>query len=171
VGEVTPDAIQVRDLPFNSAVEIGLRALCVLSEAYPAAYSLQRLVVFDYMVVHSDDLPGGPPGLHPQTPNRSGEILVRRETVQAGLRLYQSRGLILDVYRDDGLFFTATERAAAFLDALATEYVQGLRDRSEWVVQSFGMLDDQTLENTVRAHLGEWGAEFTLQSVLWSEEA
>jgi hypothetical protein len=52
--------------PFNSAVEIGLRSLCLLTAAFPAAYSLQRLVVFDYLLVHSDDMPGGPPGLHPQ---------------------------------------------------------------------------------------------------------
>ena len=169
--EVTSQDLALSRVPFNSAVEIGLRALCVLSEAFPAAYSLQRLVVFDYMVVHSDDLPGGPLGLHPQTPHRSGEILVRRETVQAGIYLYQSRGLLLDVYRDDGVFFSATDRAAAFLDALSTDYLRGLRDRAEWVVEAFGALDEDALENIVRPHLGDWGAEFTLQSVLWSEEA
>lgn len=39
--------------PFNGAVEIGLRALTVLNEAFPGDYSLQRLVVFDYLVVRS----------------------------------------------------------------------------------------------------------------------
>ena len=54
--------------PFNGPVEIGLRALALLNEAFPACYSMQRLVVFDYLVVHSDDMPGGPTGLHPKTP-------------------------------------------------------------------------------------------------------
>ena len=34
--------------PFNGPIEIGLRALTLLSEAFPFAYSLQRLVVSDY---------------------------------------------------------------------------------------------------------------------------
>lgn len=48
--------------PFNGPVEIGLRALCVLTTAFPAAYALQRLVIFDYFLVHSDDIEGGPRG-------------------------------------------------------------------------------------------------------------
>ena len=67
--------------PFNGPVEIGLRALAVLNDAYPVVYSLQRLVVFDYLIVHSDDVLGGPSGLHPQTPRRGGELLVRRGVV------------------------------------------------------------------------------------------
>jgi hypothetical protein len=54
--------------PFNGPVEIGLRALCVLTTAFPTEYALQRLVVFDYFLVHSDDIEGGPEGLHPRTP-------------------------------------------------------------------------------------------------------
>ena len=84
--------------PFNGPVEIGLRALCVLTTAFPAAYALQRLVVFDYLLVHSDDIEGGPEGLHPRTPHRGGEILVRRGVIQDGLTLYESRGLIERVY-------------------------------------------------------------------------
>lgn len=48
--------------PFNGPVEIGLRALCVLTTAFPSAYALQRLVIFDYFLVHSDDIDGGPEG-------------------------------------------------------------------------------------------------------------
>ncbi len=79
--------------PFNGPIEIGLRAVVVLCEAYLQAMSLQRLVIFDYLMVHSDDLPNGPPGLHPKTPRRSGELLVRRQVLQDGLLLFQSRGL------------------------------------------------------------------------------
>ena len=107
--------------PFYGPVEIGLRALAVLNDAYPDAYSLQRLVVFDYLIVHSDDVPDGPSGLHPKTPHRGGELLVRRGTLQEGLLLYQSRGLVERRYENSGVFFAATDRSAAFLDVLRTE--------------------------------------------------
>ncbi len=157
--------------PFNGPVEIGLRALCVLTAAYPAAYSLQQLVVFDYILVHSDDMPDGPSGLHPKTPHRGGEILVRRGVLQDGTLLYQSRGLIERIYRDGGVFFSATDRSASFLDALDAKYVDGLRERATWVVNSFGSLPESALDVLVRERIGEWGAEFALQSVLWAEEA
>jgi hypothetical protein len=156
--------------PFNGPVEIGLRALSVLNDAYPDAYSLQRLVVFDYLVVHSDDVPGGPSGLHPQTPHRGGELLVRRGVLQEGLLLYQSRSLVEQRYEESGLFFAATERSAAFLDVLSTEYLVDLRKRAAWLVGTFGQLADADLEKMVRKDIGEWGAEFTMESVLWSEE-
>jgi hypothetical protein len=157
--------------PFNGPVEIGLRALCVLTTAFPVGYALQRLVVFDYFLVHSDDIEGGPEGLHPRTPHRGGEILVRRGVIQEGLTLYESRGLIERVYKDGGIFFAATDKSADFLDTLSTEYLAGLRDRADWVVDSFAALDDTELDSMVRDRIGTWGAEFEMESVLWTEEA
>lgn len=157
--------------PFNGPVEIGLRALCLLTMAFPAAYALQRLVVFDYFLVHSDDIEGGPAGLHPKTPHRGGEIFVRRGVIQDGLTLYESRGLIERVYNDGGIFFAATEKSADFLDTLGTEYLADLRDRADWVVDRFGALDDTELDSMVRERIGTWGAEFSMESVLWTEEA
>jgi hypothetical protein len=157
--------------PFNGPVEIGLRALCVLTTAFPTAYALQRLVVFDYFLVHSDDIEGGPEGLHPQTPHRGGEILVRRGVLQEGLTLYESRGLVERAYKDGGIFFAATDRSADFLDTLSTEYLKRLRERADWVVDSFGLLEDAELDAMVRDRIGTWGAEFSMESVLWTEEA
>lgn len=157
--------------PFNSPVEIGLRALCVLTTAFPDPYALQRLVVFDYFLVHSDDIEGGPEGLHPQTPHRGGEILVRRGVLQDGLTLYESRGLVERVYKNGGVFFSATDKSADFLDTLGSEYLKALRDRADWVVDSFGLLGDADLDEMVRERIGTWGAEFSMESVLWIEEA
>ncbi|MGE4070324.1 MAG: ABC-three component system middle component 2 [Lysobacterales bacterium] len=170
MGQVTTESPIHFVSPFNGPVEIGLRALCVLTTAFPEAYALQRLVVFDYFLVHSDDIEGGPEGLHPQTPHRGGEILVRRGVLQDGLTLYESRGLIERVYKDGGIFFAATDKSADFLDTLCTAYLKGLRERADWVVDSFGLLDDAELDAMVRNNIGTWGAEFAMESVLWTEE-
>lgn len=156
--------------PFNGPLEVGLRALCVLTAAFPDMYALQRLVTFDYFIVHSDGIEGGPEGLHPQTPHRGGEILVRRGVMQDGLALYESRGLIERIYKDGGIFFAATDKSADFLDTLSAGHLQRLRERADWVVDGFGRLDDAELGAMVRDSIGTWGAEFTMESVLWAEE-
>ena len=157
--------------PFNGPVEIGLRALALLTEAFPAAYSLQRLVVYDYLAVHSDDVPGGPPGLHPKTPHRGAELLVRRAVLEQGLLLYQSRGLVERRYTEDGVMLAATERSAAFLDALKSPYLRLLRNRAAWVMSDFGEHSDVALALIASEHIGEWGAEFEMESVLRLEQS
>jgi len=140
-------------------------------DSVPRGVCAAALVVFDYFLVHSDDIEGGPDGLHPQTPHRGGEILVRRGVLQDGLALYESRGLIERVYKDGGIFFAATDKSADFLDTLSTEYLKSLLERADWVVNSFGLLDDAELNAIVRDRIGTWGAEFSMESVLWTEEA
>jgi hypothetical protein len=157
--------------PFNSPIEIGLRALAILSEAFPASYSLQRLVILDYLSVHSDDIPDGPEGLHPKTPHRSEELLVRRKVLEKGLLLYQSRGLIERQFTEYGVYYAGTERSAAFLDALSAEYTLRLRERAGWLAARFGEMPDHELDKLVKQHLGIWGAEFVMESVLWEEGA
>ena len=159
----------MREQPFNSPVDVGLRLLTVLSTCYPAAYSMDRLVAFDYFVVHTDDLPGGAPSLHPPTPYRSGEIVVRRELIQRGLRLLESRGLTNVVYKTDGIAFRASDRAGAFLDALGAPYTRSLRDAASWVVQTYGESSIDSLQAQIAGGLDEWGAEFEMDAVLWSE--
>jgi hypothetical protein len=155
--------------PFNSPVEVGLRALAVLTASHPAAHGLQRLTVLDYLVVHSDDAPSGPPGLHPQTPYRAGELLLRRGVLEEGLLLYQSRGLVERRFKPDGVFYAATDTAAAFLDVFAGRYIEALRDRAAWAIERFADVSDEALSDLVRTWIGEWGAEFTESSVLREE--
>ena len=156
--------------PFNSPIEIGLRALTLLCEAFPARYSLQRLVVSDYLLVHSDDLPNGPPGLHPKTPHRGGELLVRRAVLEQGLMLYQSRGLLERHYAVTGVMFTATERAASFLDALSSDYASQLREWAAWLVSLFTDVSDGDVLKIANSQVGVWGAEFAMESVLKVED-
>ena len=157
--------------PFNSAVESGLRTLTMLFALFPSAASVQRLIAFDYLLIHSDDVPGGPPGLHPRTPYRSGELLVRRDSLQRGIRMYVSRGLIGELYTESGLEVVATESAGSFLGAMRSAYSESLRQRAFWVADRFASQSDADIERFTREHLGDWGAEFEFESVLWGEDS
>lgn len=43
---------------FNSPIETGVRALILLAESYPDQLDLQRLLEFDYILVHTHDVDG-----------------------------------------------------------------------------------------------------------------
>src|SRR3954447_11838723 len=107
---------------FNSPIETGMRALILLAHSYPAQLDLQRVLEFDYILVHTGDV-DGPPSIHPALPLRSGELLVRRQLIERGLLLMISRGLVSRYATPSGFSYRAEDDAGPFLDVLTAEYL------------------------------------------------
>jgi hypothetical protein len=145
--------------PFNSALETGLRSTAILSEACPDEFDLQRLLYFDYLVVHSSDA-DGPDSLHPNTPLRNGELLVRRGVIERGLHLYISRNLIERHARGAGIYYCASEIAGPFLECLQSSYSRALRERAQWAIDRFGGFDEDELKSYFDARFERWTREF-----------
>ncbi len=148
-----------RPSPFNSALEMGVRTLTILVESYPRAHDLNRLVQYDYLIVHSADA-HGPPSLHPPLPMRSAELLIRRGLIESGLRLLMSRSLAQRVLSEEGVLFQAQEAAGAFLNNITAPYLHNLRERAKWVAQSFDQLDSGQLNKLVNQFFSAWTIEF-----------
>ena len=146
-------------LPFNSPLETGIRSLSILVAAYPRAFDLQRLVAFDHLVVHTGDI-DGPDSLHPKLPMRSTELLVRRGLVERGLLLMISRGLIAREVTPEGIYYRAGEFAETFIGSLTSRYLVALRERAEWVAETFSDMGHDVFRETLRAAFGRWIEEF-----------
>lgn len=151
---------------FNSPLEAGLRCLIVLNSGYPNSYDLGRLVFYDYMLVHSGDVEGGPVSLHPATPHRSGEVLIRRPVLESGLQLLVSRGLITVMYKEDGIYYSASEFSSPFIDSLSSNYVCELESKSHWLVDTFDSYSLKSIQDMVNSNLENWGGEFVSESIL-----
>jgi len=126
------------------------------------ALDIPKLVELDYLIVHSGDL-GGPPSLHAPVPLRSGEILVRRGLVEAGLLLMMSRGLVERALGEDGVFFVATELSAPFVSSFATRYNRDLRDRAKWAVSEFAATDTEETRRRLSSLFDAWAPQFQAQ--------
>ncbi len=149
---------------FNSPIETGLRSLTLLEAGYPNAYDLERLTYYDYLVVHSDDIDDGPNSIHPKTPHRSGEILVRRPIIEKGLLVMISRGLIEVDYSDSGIKYIATELSTPFLDSLQSNYARNMIAKADWVVRKFDVQKNEIIRKLIYKNLNVWGGEFTTES-------
>ena len=146
--------------PLNSPLEVGLRVLMVLQEAFPQHLDLNQLVLLDHSVLHSADL-GGPESLHPAVPIRAGELGVKRQLIEAGLEVMIRAHLAHVGVGDGGIEFWAGEAADGFTGLLETEYASQLSLRAAWVVEHFGSLDERTLRTTLMAVTRHWSEEFT----------
>ncbi|MCC7390180.1 MAG: threonine transporter [Phycisphaerales bacterium] len=146
---------------FNTPLECGLRCVALLLAARPQRWDLQRIVQSEYLLVHSGDVPGGPPSLHPSSPHRVGELLVRRGLVERALLFMMSRQVVCRALSSSGIHYFAGDHALPFFDALQSAYSRQLLSRAAWVVERFGEVPSEDLDNYMRAHWSDWGAEFT----------
>jgi hypothetical protein len=144
---------------FNNAIECGLRAIAILSAAYPKAFDVNRIAQYDYLLVHSGDVDGGPDSIHPPTPHRSGELSVRRSLVEQGMIVSKS-------FTSDGILYSAGEYSVVFLQSLRSEYTALLKSRADWVVKTFAELEDDDLTRFLENSSKKWGSEFQFEALI-----
>jgi hypothetical protein len=144
---------------FNGPLEAGLRAVAILGAAHPRSFDLQRLVAFDYLLVHTGDI-GGPDSLHPPAPLQSAELLVRRKLVHQGLLLMMTRELVDRKFGAEGIRYQAGENAAPFLSSLGSEYLMELKQRALWLVDALGDHDETQFRAVMRRFSDHWVEEF-----------
>jgi hypothetical protein len=148
-----------KPVTFNGPLEAGIRAVSILGAAYPQSYDLQRLVAFDYLLVHTADV-GGPESLHPPTPTHSAELLVRRRLVEQALLLMMTRELVERQITAEGIKYSAGENAATFLASVSSTYLRALKERADWLIETLGGHTDQHFRAVMRRFSDSWVEEF-----------
>lgn len=151
--------------PFNSMLETGIRALFVLEAFYPRRCDLMEMTWLDHLVVHTGDLGGedAPQSLHPDLPNRAGELVVRRQLVEKSLRMMQEVHLI-DVFEtEEGVTFGASEDAPSYLDLLQAPYSLALKDRAQWIAHRFAGMTAAEMREQMQSRIGRWTADFRFE--------
>lgn len=155
--------VNVRGIPpFNSKLETGIRALVVLDAFYPRRCDLTEMTWFDHLVVHTGDFDGQdvPESLHPDLPNRAGELLVRRHLVEQSLRIMQQMHLIEVFECETGIEFCASDEAPSYLDLLQTPYSLALKQRAKWLANHFIDRTATEMRGLIENRIGRWTAEF-----------
>ena len=156
-GEGMTEAVQP-DL-FNGALETGVRSVVILEMAHPRGFDLTQLTWLDHLVVHTADL-DGPGSLHPNVPQRNGELLVRRSLVEQGLTLMQRLHLIEVKFTSEGIVYVACEQAAPFVRLIRSEYGQTLKKRAKWLLEYFADRGSEHLHDVITKKIGRWAIEF-----------
>jgi hypothetical protein len=145
---------------FNSPLETGVRSVVLLHAAAPQAYDLTHLTWLDHLVVHTGDLAGGPPSLHPDIPQRAGELVVRRQIVEEGLRLMSRLHMIESRYTDKGILYATREDASLFVQLVRSRYGRSLKDRAAWLIDYATNSDQEFLARLIKQKVGRWTVEF-----------
>lgn len=147
---------------FNSALETGIRTVCILAVNPSNKFDLQQLLAFDHLVVHTGDVENAPPSLHPNVLQRNGELLVRRPLVEEGLLLMEHKRLVEKLVITDGFYYRATELACVFIDSLTNKYIERLNERAQWAVAMYNDYGDRLFSEVFNSAFDRWNNEFQL---------
>jgi hypothetical protein len=145
--------------PLNSSLEVGVRVLVLLLEAFPIPLDVNRLVLLDHGLLHSADL-GGPESLHPPLPIRAGELGMKRRTIEEGLQLMIRAELVEMRSTEGGINYQASDKAYEFVSILTSAYAKSLHVRATWVIAHFENLNEASLREGMRVIADNWSEEF-----------
>jgi hypothetical protein len=145
--------------PLNSPIEVALRVLVLLNAYYPSKVDINRLVLYDYSLLHSSDL-GGPESIHPSIPGRTGEMGLKRYLIEQGILILRRADLV-DISTDkNGILYSASENAAGFIATLTSGYSIKLKERATWVHDELGESDDSETRDRLAQIFSAWSEEF-----------
>lgn len=150
------------DYIFNSALETGIRSVCILSVNLTNKFDIHQLLAFDHLVVHTGDVNNAPPSLHPDTLQRNGELLVRRPLVEDGLALMVRKKLVEKECTSNGFYYRATELACVFIESLTNQYIEELNERAKWAVSMYQDYGDKLFFEVFNTAFDRWAKEFNI---------
>lgn len=119
---------------FNTDLEAGIRAICILDKIYPKSVDLDTLIKTDYMIIYTGDF-GGPESLHRNMPNKKFSLNIRYSTVKNGIELMQKFEMVELVPKRNGIYYRATGKASPYLNLMICDYSKKLISNAEWVAE------------------------------------
>jgi hypothetical protein len=146
--------------PFNNEIEVGLRILIILRFKYPASMDKELLNYFSFFSLHSKDI-GDNNSLHPDVPNRFGELSVKIELIHRSLNMLILKGLVSQISTKNGIEYVATEAAAPFIDSLSEKYSEELIEKVKWTINYFRDFKHNDIREFVRINKHKWGSEIS----------
>ena len=154
---------------YNSPEEVGVRILFIL-DICEKKMSSQRIMYYDYFALHLKDIDVEHESLHPDNPNHSSEIAVKRLLISRGLNLMISKGLINIRYSKTGIYYQKNQLTSHFVDLFQNGYVNQLKKNIKVVDEKFSSYSDKQIYKYIDKNIGSWVGEFEKDICIGGEQ-
>lgn len=152
----------------NNSIEISLRLL-ILLETLNKGVDFQRIIFYDYALLHSGDFDSDQSSLIPPSPFRREELSVKADLIQNALALLSKKQLIDVVFKEKGVFYKRNNLTRLFLRNFTSGYYIKIAEKAKWVKKHFKKYDDQRLKAYFDLSIEQWKSEFSAYG-LYSED-
>lgn len=149
---------------YNTPYEVGIRILILLNECKDIL-DLQRIIIYDYLILHYGDVDKNYESLHPSNPFHATELIIKRQLVKEGLDLICKKGLIDIDYSDKGFYYQINKIGENFLQYIESKYSDQIRYYSNLVNKRFGKMTEEELNGYINYNIGKWKGEFERETL------
>lgn len=153
---------------FNSSEEVGVRILFIL-DICQKRMSTQRIMYYDYFSLHLNDLDQTQESLHPDNPNHSSEIAIKRDLINKGLDLMIAKGLVGVKYSKTGIYYLNNQLTHPFVNLFQNGYVEDLKKNIAIVNEYFSAYSDKRIYKYINNNIGKWAGEFENSAFIGGE--
>lgn len=144
----------------NNSIEVSLRILIILNEL-ESSIDMQRIIYYDYALLHSGDFDINENSLYPSSPFRKEELYVKNSLIKKALNILCQKQLINIEYKDTGIFYKKNELTPLFLSHINAEYLSLLKTKAKWVNNNFQLYNDSEIKEYFDKTIGKWRSEFS----------
>lgn len=144
----------------NSPIEFGLRALVLLSQIEGEGIDIDRLLIYDYLLTNSGEFNKEFPSLHVETPYRYSKLMVKREVLKEGVKMFSDHGLIDVTLTDCGIYYKKSIYTDVFLVNMTSKYKQRLVEISKWINDNIHCKNENKIEEEINSKILQYGIEF-----------
>lgn len=144
---------------YNTPYEIGIRVLVLLDKS-EKPLDLQRLIIYDYLVLHYGDIDNRYQSLHPDNPFHATELFIRRDMIINSIKLICRKGLVDIKLLNTGIYYKSNELGHNFLSYFESGYFNKLKDNATLVIDKFEKYSDTNLKDYIDKNVGNWKDEF-----------
>ena len=143
---------------YNTPAETGVRLMFILCSTH-ANMSLERLQIYDHLVLHISDISKEHISIHPSNPSYSSELIAKRNLIQQSLSLLALKGLISIKCTSRGILYASNKATEKSLSALRSKYAGLIEENSKIVCNLLVDYNDSRLQKQIYMSMEGWAGE------------
>ncbi|MDK2965464.1 ABC-three component system middle component 2 [Lacrimispora sp.] len=144
---------------YNSVQEIGCRILLILVTT-KKKMSLETISTYDYFSIHINDLYKELLCLHPNNPNHSSEIVVRRMMLRDALSFLAQKGLVQVELSEKGIYYFTDSFSEKIVDLFDNTYSLKYQEYVCKVNEYFKEMSEEEISKYVKTNISRWKSNF-----------
>ncbi len=135
---------------FNSTFEMELRVSTLMSEGSTYKFSIERILVLDFIACYAKAFGFGDSNLHGNNSFMFSEISNRRALILDAMRPLVYRGLV-SASVENGYLYQITDVGLNYVNSLESEYANTYRAIAREIISELGNFTDEELLNLIHS--------------------
>ncbi|MDU5107635.1 ABC-three component system middle component 2 [Clostridium sp.] len=150
---------------YNTPVEIGVRLLMIIVKN-KIEIDFDKLLILDYLSLHSNLINDNFKSLHPDNPFHGLEVYSKMNISKSAIDLLVSKGLIDVKFTSNGIVYSSNSISEYFLSFFECDYYKELEESIEKIIGNFNSYNSNELQEYVFKNIDKWNGNSRSLSVI-----